>query len=75
MALPHDQLPNTSVIFCFCNEPTVSLYHSMHSVIERSPRHLLHEIILVDDGSDAEHIGKPLEDYVKTLPIPVKCVA
>eukprot|EP00040_Diaphanoeca_grandis_P039942 m.260673 g.260673 ORF g.260673 m.260673 type:complete len:553 (-) comp40432_c0_seq1:21-1679(-) len=67
-------LPNTSVIFCFCNEPTKSLYHSMHSVIERSPRYLLHEIILVDDGSDAEHIGKPLEDYVKTLPIPVTIV-
>eukprot|EP00037_Helgoeca_nana_P025099 m.270605 g.270605 ORF g.270605 m.270605 type:complete len:576 (-) comp26851_c0_seq4:211-1938(-) len=74
MALPEGTLPDTSVIFCFCNEPTVSLYHSMHSVIERSPRHLLHEIILVDDGSDAPHIGKPLEEYVKTLPIPVKIV-
>lgn len=73
-ALPYGTLPNTSVIFCFCNEPTKSLYHSMHSVIERSPRHLLHEIILVDDGSDAPHIGSPLEEYVKTLPIPVKIV-
>ena len=41
----------------------------MHSVIERSPPELLHEIILVDDGSDAAHIGSPLEEYVKTLPV------
>eukprot|EP00041_Stephanoeca_diplocostata_P003202 m.32547 g.32547 ORF g.32547 m.32547 type:complete len:596 (+) comp14138_c0_seq1:74-1861(+) len=74
MGLPEDALPTTSVIFCFCNEPTKSLYHSIHSVIERSPRHLLHEIVLVDDGSDAPHIGKPLEDYVKTLPVPVVIV-
>ena len=40
------KLPNTSVIFCFCNEPSSSLYHSIHSVIERSPPELLHEIIL-----------------------------
>eukprot|EP00038_Savillea_parva_P031856 m.91326 g.91326 ORF g.91326 m.91326 type:complete len:577 (+) comp9897_c0_seq2:72-1802(+) len=73
-ALPYGVLPTTSVIFCFCNEPEVSLYHSMHSVIERSPRHLLHEIVLVDDGSDAPHIQGPLEEYVKTLPIPVKIV-
>lgn len=57
-------LPNTSVIFCFCNEPRSSLYHSIHSVIDRSPQHLLHEIILVDDGSDAPHLQQPLEDYV-----------
>lgn len=33
-------LPNTSVIFCFCNEPQSSLYHSIHSVIDRSPRYV-----------------------------------
>lgn len=67
-------LPNTSVIFCFCNEPMSSLYHSIHSVIDRTPRHLLHEIILVDDGSNAPHLQKPLEDHVATLPVPVHIV-
>lgn len=62
-------LPTTSVVFCFCNEPQSSLYHSIHSVIERSPPELLKEIILVDDGSNADHIMKPLEDYVATLPV------
>eukprot|EP00040_Diaphanoeca_grandis_P028697 m.166617 g.166617 ORF g.166617 m.166617 type:complete len:607 (-) comp31434_c0_seq1:94-1914(-) len=74
LALPPGTLPNTSVIFCFCNEPSVSLYHSMRSVIERSPPHLLHEIILVDDGSDAPHLQKELEDFVQTLPVPVTIV-
>eukprot|EP00038_Savillea_parva_P030681 m.79452 g.79452 ORF g.79452 m.79452 type:complete len:571 (+) comp9291_c0_seq1:248-1960(+) len=67
-------LPNTTVIFCFCNEPKSSLYHSIHSVIDRTPRHILHEIVLVDDGSDAPHLAKPLEDYVATLPVPVHIV-
>jgi hypothetical protein len=68
------RLPNTTVIFCFCNEPSKSLFHSIHSVIERSPPELLHEIVLVDDGSNAEHIGKSLEDYVSALPVTVKIV-
>ena len=72
------RLPTTSVIFCFCNEPSASLFHSIHSVIDRArggqPGSLLHEIILVDDGSTAEHIGRSLEEYVATLPVPVKIV-
>ena len=70
------RLPTTSVIFCFCNEPSISLYHSIHSVIERSPPELLHEIILVDDGSSAPYIveGGTLEEHVANLPVPVHIV-
>lgn len=68
------RLPDTSIIFCFCDEPRDSLYHSIHSVIDRSPRHLLKEIILVDDGSQAEHLGKPLEEYILTLPVSVHII-
>eukprot|EP00053_Salpingoeca_punica_P018114 m.176320 g.176320 ORF g.176320 m.176320 type:complete len:591 (-) comp17363_c1_seq3:1576-3348(-) len=64
---PHD-LPDTSIVFVFFNEPASPLLRSVHSVLNRSPPHLIREIILVDDGSDAEWLLKPLEDYIATLP-------
>ena len=47
-------LPNTSVIFVFYNEPISALLRAVHSVLDRTPPEMLHEIILVDDGSDSE---------------------
>lgn len=40
------------------------------SVINRSPRPLLEEIILVDDASERDYLGEKLDNYVKTLPVP-----
>ncbi|XP_061648610.1 polypeptide N-acetylgalactosaminyltransferase 13 isoform X1 [Phyllopteryx taeniolatus] len=67
-----DNLPNTSIVIVFHNEAWSTLLRTVHSVVNRSPRHLIVEIVLVDDFSERDFLGKKLEDYVQTLEVPVK---
>ncbi|XP_065220066.1 polypeptide N-acetylgalactosaminyltransferase 5 isoform X2 [Planococcus citri] len=67
-----DKLPSTSIVIVFHNEAWSTLLRTVWSVINRSPRSLLKEIILVDDASEREYLGRQLEDYVATLPVLVK---
>ncbi|XP_019851218.1 PREDICTED: polypeptide N-acetylgalactosaminyltransferase 11-like isoform X2 [Amphimedon queenslandica] len=62
------QLPSTSVIIIFHNEAYSALLRTVTSVLNRSPPHLLHEIVLVDDKSDHTDLGVKLDNFTKLEP-------
>jgi len=62
-------LPIVSVIVIFYNEYWSTLLRTCYGVLNRSPPHLIHEIVLVDDGSTWPHLKDQLDEYVaKYLP-------
>lgn len=62
-----ETLPSVSIIICFYNEHFHTLIRSIHSILERTPRSLLEEIVLVDDYSDTKHLHTDVADYVANL--------
>ncbi|UYV67385.1 hypothetical protein LAZ67_5000439 [Cordylochernes scorpioides] len=59
-------LPSASVIICFHKEAASTLIRTVFSVLDRTPDHLLHEVILVDDSSDSKELTKAIIEQQKT---------
>nr|DBA25074.1 TPA: hypothetical protein GDO54_012647 [Pyxicephalus adspersus] len=69
------ELPVASVVICFYNEAFSALLRTVHSVLDRTPANLLHEIILVDDNSELDDLKIQLDNYIQeNLPNKVKVV-
>ncbi|TKR75870.1 hypothetical protein L596_017104 [Steinernema carpocapsae] len=67
-------LPSASVVIIFTDEAWSPLLRTVHSVINRSPPRLLHEVILLDDFSQRDELKGKLDEYVKRFGGLVKIV-
>ncbi|XP_023655086.1 N-acetylgalactosaminyltransferase 7 isoform X1 [Paramormyrops kingsleyae] len=60
-----DNLLTSSVVIVFHNEGWSTLMRTVHSVIKRTPRRYLAEIVMIDDFSNKAHLKERLDDYIK----------
>ncbi|XP_050566358.1 N-acetylgalactosaminyltransferase 7 isoform X5 [Cygnus atratus] len=60
-----ENLLTSSVVIVFHNEGWSTLMRTVHSVIKRTPRKYLAEIVLIDDFSNKAHLKERLDDYIK----------
>ena len=60
-----------TVLITYKNDVLLLLYRALTTIVERTPSDLLHEILLIDDGSDKDDSLEILE-YCRVFGIPVR---
>ncbi|KAH9498782.1 Polypeptide N-acetylgalactosaminyltransferase 5 [Bulinus truncatus] len=63
----YQDLPAASIVINFCNEEWSTMLRTLHSILDRTPGHLLEEIILIDDFSTLDYLHLPLEVYLQPI--------
>ncbi|XP_055870503.1 polypeptide N-acetylgalactosaminyltransferase 1-like isoform X1 [Biomphalaria glabrata] len=63
----YGELPAASIVINFCNEEWSVLLRTLHSILDRTPGHLLKEIVLIDDFSTSDYLKLPLEVYLQPM--------
>ncbi|XP_043189107.1 polypeptide N-acetylgalactosaminyltransferase 35A-like [Amphibalanus amphitrite] len=59
-------LPDVSVVICFYNEDETVLLRTLQALLERSPAHLLREVLLVDDSSDDPTLAPAVRAHIES---------
>ncbi|XP_054632267.1 probable polypeptide N-acetylgalactosaminyltransferase 8 isoform X2 [Dunckerocampus dactyliophorus] len=62
-----EDLPSLGVVIIYLNEALSVIKRALRSIIDRTPQHLLKEIILVDDNSSNEDLKGDLDQYVEQM--------
>ncbi|KAL0968524.1 hypothetical protein UPYG_G00267980 [Umbra pygmaea] len=60
-------LPSIAVVLIYLDEALSIIKRAVRSIIDRTPEHLLKEIILVDDKSSTDDLKGDLDIYVKSI--------
>uniref|UniRef100_A0AC35TYG2 Polypeptide N-acetylgalactosaminyltransferase n=1 Tax=Rhabditophanes sp. KR3021 TaxID=114890 RepID=A0AC35TYG2_9BILA len=59
------KLPSVTVIFPFHNEHRSTIVRGIYSILNRSPKGVVTQIILVNDASTKEELNEPLNDWLR----------
>ncbi|XP_066553547.1 probable polypeptide N-acetylgalactosaminyltransferase 8 isoform X2 [Amia ocellicauda] len=63
---PND-LPTISVVLIYLNEALSVMKRAIRSIIDRTPAHLLKEIVLIDDHSTNEDLKGEFDEYISVI--------
>jgi len=74
LSFNYNRLPTAGVVIIFNNELFAVLMRTVFSILDASPPELLTEVVIVDDASTADFLGKPLDDYIQMFKGKVKLV-